>query len=437
MHHAELPFGAFLAAIVVLIPFSWHWRARNVPTLSIIIWLFLDNFILGVNTIVWADNVRAIVPVWCDIAVRLEYASTLALPAACLCLTMRLERISSTRTVSTSVQSRRRWLWFDIAMCWGLPLLYLALYYIVQGHRFDIVEDLGCRFTFYVSVAGLFLVMMPPLVLSFLTLVFAGLALSHFFRRRLDFSRHLATSGSTLTTARYFRLMLMSIVLMFWVLAVTGIDVWFSSRNGFRPWISWENVHSNWWQIGQFPWAFVSQSDQRWTIALWWTVPISAYIFAAFFIAGEDALREYRSWWTGFRRHVLRRKDGVQSLPGSIPGRYVHAMDNMPSARNPKRDTFVSFSKDDKFDNFATELPKLTMDRPILSSSALRSFAASSVYSSTLHDPNSPVIHDPHSPIPSTPAESTRTEYDSDHDTEEDSRSHKHFSLHIHPHDMA
>ena len=73
MQHAELPVGAFLAAFVVLIPFSWHWRARNIPTLSIIIWLFLDNFILGMNTIIWAGNVRPIVPLWCDIGMSVRH----------------------------------------------------------------------------------------------------------------------------------------------------------------------------------------------------------------------------------------------------------------------------------------------------------------------------------------------------------------------------
>ncbi|KAI0033047.1 GPCR fungal pheromone mating factor, partial [Vararia minispora EC-137] len=302
----ELPVGAFLAAALVLVPVSWHWRARSIPTLSIIAWLFLDNIILAVNAIVWSGNVNVVSLVWCDIAVRVEYASNLALPAACLCLTIRLERISSARSASTTLTSKRKWMWFDIMMCWGLPLLYLGLYYIVQGHRFDIVEDLGCRFTFYVSVAGLFLVMLPPLLLSFLTLIFAGLSLAHFFRRRIDFSKHLASSGSALTTARYLRLMLMSIVLMLWVLAVTSANVWFSSRTGLRPWISWDNVHSNWWQVGQFPQALMSQSDRTWVLALWWAVPVSAYINAMFFVFGEDALKEYRAWWMWIKDKALR-----------------------------------------------------------------------------------------------------------------------------------
>jgi hypothetical protein len=68
MQHPELPIFAFLAAVLVLIPLSWHWKARNVATLSIIAWLFVVNFIYGVNSIIWAGNVNNPVPVWCDIS---------------------------------------------------------------------------------------------------------------------------------------------------------------------------------------------------------------------------------------------------------------------------------------------------------------------------------------------------------------------------------
>jgi pheromone a factor receptor len=67
MIHIELPIGAFLAAALVLVPLPWHWRARNVATLSLIAWLFVLNLIYGVNASIWAGNFKILVPVWCDI----------------------------------------------------------------------------------------------------------------------------------------------------------------------------------------------------------------------------------------------------------------------------------------------------------------------------------------------------------------------------------
>lgn len=68
MMHVEMPLGALTAAVLVLVPLPWHWRARNVPTLSMIAWLFVSNVIFAVNSIVWAGSVDLVVPVWCDIS---------------------------------------------------------------------------------------------------------------------------------------------------------------------------------------------------------------------------------------------------------------------------------------------------------------------------------------------------------------------------------
>ena len=66
--HPELPYLAFIAAALVLVPLPWHWRARNVATLSIIAWLFFVDIIYGVDAVVWRHNVNIVVPVWCDIS---------------------------------------------------------------------------------------------------------------------------------------------------------------------------------------------------------------------------------------------------------------------------------------------------------------------------------------------------------------------------------
>lgn len=74
MLYPQLPAGAFIAAILVLIPLPWHWRARNVSTLAIIAWLFVMNIIYAVNSIIWSGNVNNPVPVWCDISVYINTA---------------------------------------------------------------------------------------------------------------------------------------------------------------------------------------------------------------------------------------------------------------------------------------------------------------------------------------------------------------------------
>jgi len=99
--------------------------------------------------------------------------------------------MASFRQTSTSVAKRRRIL-FECLMCFGLPVVYAALRtcmlhvplimfidipltdLIVQPRRFDVYANFGCRPTVYPTVVTLFLVWIPPLALSLLTLIFCG-----------------------------------------------------------------------------------------------------------------------------------------------------------------------------------------------------------------------------------------------------------------------
>ncbi|KAF7320617.1 Pheromone receptor Rcb2 B44 [Mycena chlorophos] len=282
-----LPIGAFLAALLVLVPLPWHWRARNVPTLSIIAWLFISNIVLAVNSIVWAGNFEIRAEVWCDIATKIHIGATMALPACCLCLCIHLERIASVRQVQTTPEQKRRRRVFDILLCWGLPCLTMALHYIVQGHRFDIVEDFGCKPAVYVSVPAILVLYVPILIVILATLLFASAALYHFFRRRVTFARHLQDAACYGPRASLSQ-------------------PWcFTFRGGLRPWISWENVHSDFGRVGQFPRFLLPSSTWASVLFSFWIVPASSVLFFVFFAFGQDAVKEYRAVF-GIARRVLR-----------------------------------------------------------------------------------------------------------------------------------
>ncbi|KDR78095.1 hypothetical protein GALMADRAFT_32651, partial [Galerina marginata CBS 339.88] len=300
-----LPIVSFISAALTLAPLPWHWRAGTVPTISIALWLCISNIINGVNSIIWAGNVRIIASVWCDIATKVIMGANVALATSIFCLCIHLERVSSVRQASTDHIQKRRRQYFDLLLCFGVPVIYMALHYVVQGHRFDIVEDFGCRATTYVSVASVFLIWVPPLFFSLGACILSGLAFRNFWQRRITFARHLQ-GNSALTPSRYFRLMAMSLVQMFWGLAVIAFNMWFTMRGGLRPWISWEDVHSNFSRIGVFPTLFIPPQALLFTYMLWWTLPISSFLFFAFFSFGQDAMKEYRACYIWIRRNVFR-----------------------------------------------------------------------------------------------------------------------------------
>ncbi|KAG9097622.1 hypothetical protein FRC06_007359 [Ceratobasidium sp. 370] len=318
----ELPIVSFICTVLVLIPLPWHWKARNVATLAIIGWLSLINITRGINAIIWADTVVVKYPVWCDIVTKFIIGGNVGLPASTLCICRYLAAVASPRhTIANSADKRRRMI-FELLMTVGLPCIAMALHYVVQGHRFDILEDFGCNPTTYVSVAGLFIVYLPPIVLSLGTLIYAGIALRWFVHRRAQFQAVLQSNQSGLTTGRYLRLIALSVTEMLFATAMSLFVLVITVEDGgLRPWISWEDVHSNWFRVGQFARILVPQFFWDRLLLTWYIIPITSVIFFAFFGFGQEAKAEYNKAWRWVQKNVFRIKPKPQPvLPVSARG---------------------------------------------------------------------------------------------------------------------
>ncbi|KAJ2936220.1 hypothetical protein H1R20_g874, partial [Candolleomyces eurysporus] len=305
--HPEFAPIAFIAAFSLLLPLPWHWRARNVATLSIIAWLFASNMIFAIDAVIWADNVRVVAEVWCDVSTKLIIGANFALPAACLCLCMHLEYVSSSRMANTTLRDKKRRQIFEACVCVGLPILFMGLHVIVQGHRFDIIEGYGCRPTTYFSIPAIFIVWLPPIVMAAACLVLSVLALRNFVLRRLTFAADLKSRNTGLTTSRYLRLISMAIVQMVWSLAVTSYTLYVTTVGiPLRPWTNWDDVHSDFWRADLFPAILAPKKLRDVSYALWWMVPATTFIFVAFFSFGQDALEEYKKCFVWIKTRIFR-----------------------------------------------------------------------------------------------------------------------------------
>ncbi|KAF8809920.1 STE3-domain-containing protein [Phlegmacium glaucopus] len=317
--HPEFGPVSIIAALSLSLALPWHWRAGNVATLSIIGWLFVSNIIFAVDAFIWGNNIDIVVPVWCDITTKLIIGATFALPSACLCISIHLEQVASVRLARSSLLDKRRRQYFELGMCFVLPILFMGLHYIVQGHRFDIIEGYGCRPATYISIPAIFIVWIPPVVLSTIAIGYAGLALRHFMIRRLSFAAHLNASSSGLTTSRYLRLMTMASFLMVWSITITSYQFWFTLKtNQLRPWTTWSDVHSDWLRIGLFPALFTPEFVAKFFYIAWWPVPISTFLFVAFFSFGKDATDEYRKCLLWLRVNILRQSANSSKSKGTF-----------------------------------------------------------------------------------------------------------------------
>jgi pheromone a factor receptor len=120
--------------------------------------------------------------------------------------------------------------------------------------------------------------------------------------------------------------MLMAIVQMFWGALITGLNMWFTCKNGLRPWTGWADVHVDFSRVALFPTLVIPEFVLRWTYFLWWTIPISSALFFAFFSFGEDAMKEYAACIKWIRRVVFRQNildSNKSSGYGSSFARYV------------------------------------------------------------------------------------------------------------------
>ena len=354
MRYPILPVGAFIAAFLVLIPAFWHWRAGNVPTVSLIVWLFTLNVVYGANSLAWSNNVWDKAPIWCNIcgclgpcfesytscshpnsvhptATKLVIGASTALPACTICICKYLAMVGGNRIVGLDHKERRRIVLFDFGFCWGIPIVFMALRkssdfssqspaegpgclpdYVVQGHRYNIVQYIGCQPTTYISIPGIFVVWLPPLLLSLGTFVYAGtwilspftvpvsdillgIALYRFVQMRVIFSSILQASDSPMSTNRYMRLVAMSTTLVLWSTVLMSVTIWANASRGLRPWVSWEYVHSKWNHADVYIWTLMSPKSRSLALLSWSAIPVSSVILFIFLGFGEDALSEYRT----------------------------------------------------------------------------------------------------------------------------------------------
>ena len=184
--------------------------------------------------------------------------------------------------------------------------------YIVQGHRFDILEQVGCFPALVNTIPTFFLVHMWPLILGLCSALFCGqfhpkssqnpvsdppavLTLISFICRQAQLSQ-LMPANLTLTPSRYFRLMALACTEL---LCTTPLALFSITLNAtavpVAPWVSWEDTHYNFSRVGQIPAVLWRRSDLlvlAYGLTKWSSV-LCAFVFFIFFGLGVEARKYY------------------------------------------------------------------------------------------------------------------------------------------------
>ena len=165
-----LPTFTCIGILIIIVPFTWHYRNSNVGTCSLILFVTLANFFTFVNAIIWpTDDYKN----WwlgyglCDIEAKLQFPYMTGVGCATLCITRGLaiaidvDRAEMLQTRS----SKRRKVLTDLALCFALPILQIILHYIIQPNRYYIEPIGGCAASFDNSWPTVAIMFMWPLIL--------------------------------------------------------------------------------------------------------------------------------------------------------------------------------------------------------------------------------------------------------------------------------
>ncbi|KAG6899199.1 hypothetical protein C0993_012365 [Termitomyces sp. T159_Od127] len=283
------------ALLALFIPIA---RVRqNVVNLAIVSWLLGANFVHGVNAVIWADNVEIHAPVWCDIVTKLLVGATVALPGAFLSIARRLELVSSARHISEGSKGQKSLVTLEFILCYIVPLIYMCLHFVVQDHRFDLVQDYGCSASIHPSVVGLTLMWLPPIVLCCASLFLCGASIAHLFNfPSYAFSTHVE-QRSPFTSSTFIRRLAITTITSSVLFVISLFSIF--SISEFIPYTSWSTVHAEFTIIN-----IVRDTNTARSIEiLWLEVPIVSLLYITLVLTFGEETRDAFKWT---RDHVSK-----------------------------------------------------------------------------------------------------------------------------------
>jgi len=345
---------ACIGFILSFIPFAWHFKSRNTGICLYMAWTGLGCLNSFINSIVWNKDVVNRSPVWCDISSRFMIGLSVAIPAASLCINRRLYFIATQLAVTKPKAEKRREVLVDLAIGVGIPVLQMALQYIVQGHRFNIYEEIGCYPMTYNTPASFPLVFCWPVIIGLVSAVYCSMTIWSMMKRRLDVGQ---LFPEDFNSSHYMRLMaLASCELLLgipWsVYACLYLNI---AASNIHPYKSWDNVHASFSAIGQFP-SFEWKQNHTTVVSIEltrWATIVCAFEFFGLFGFAREARKHYRIAINSIAKRVGYSTFVISgSANSSVPN---HSMTKSGPGIMPifisreavtKRDSFASFSTD-------------------------------------------------------------------------------------------
>ncbi|KAI0061276.1 STE3-domain-containing protein [Artomyces pyxidatus] len=293
---------AFVGFVMCLIPFYWHAKAGNAATCLYMFWAAIGCLNHFINSCIWHGNVRNPAPVWCDISTRIIIAENVAMPVMTFCIARQVYTLTS--IAGGAIVNKRRETLIDLSAGFGIPLLQVALSYIVQGHRFNIVEDFGCWPAIDDVPPAFALIYIWPAILALLAAFYGSFATYRVFSHGRELANILSIDRAH--RGRYIRLTILASAAIFISIPMVIYSMR-ASIMGVQPWVSWQSVHSDFSAVYVTPasvWKHSTAAIVAIEVTRWEAVLCAFMFFALFGTFSHEACERYRSAYQFTRSRV-------------------------------------------------------------------------------------------------------------------------------------
>ncbi|KAI0791965.1 GPCR fungal pheromone mating factor, partial [Abortiporus biennis] len=286
---------SFITFVLVSIPTWWMIDAGNVGGLLYIWWTATLNLIQFIDMVIWKDTALNYAPGWCDFVVRYNHIGTMGLIVAGLVIARRTCLITHGFNTLQMWPDKRREMLTDLAIGLSIPAVQLILFWFMQGHRFDILGGIGCVEASPVSILYVTLYAIWPIIIGFVSAVYAIRTLTLFFLRRREITKLLAATDTNLSAACYYRLIVLCAGEVLCTIPLAIFILVVNVRDSYYPWRGFADLHSGFNRVDQYPtdlWL-TSPSEQfyvEWQS--WITIALGLYFFAIFGFSME-AMKHY------------------------------------------------------------------------------------------------------------------------------------------------
>ncbi|KAL1991683.1 hypothetical protein VTN49DRAFT_4991 [Thermomyces lanuginosus] len=365
---AVISFAASLSGFLLCIsPLICQVSHRNLAASCLIGYMMISDAFYALNALIWSHGD---VNSWwdgaglCDIEVKIQIATQIALPGTLFCIFYTLADVMNTdrATLVPTRAERLRKQALEVTFCFVIPLVAMALHFICQPFRYGILGVTGCAQSFDESWVSFVLVYGWPPVICLLAAVYCVIVVVRLIKYKTEFSRILGSMGNRMNAHRFLRLFWLSSIM---ILIILPLQTWVFYTQvvaaiPFHP-FSWEKVHGPDWNT-----IVMVDTLNQVQYQPWISVGGSVLLFL-FFGLSPESLEMYRQYlvrlglgrWfpslntprppTSFTfKFFSRISKGAQSLFSWTASRSIATFASFPSSFSAKLSNQSRSSSDEK-----------------------------------------------------------------------------------------